>query len=197
MDTFKERFKNTAFIRFYTFMKIPLIWWIRPSLIEVSKERTILEIKLQRRTKNHLGAMYFGALAIGAEVTIAVKALKAIYDSKEKVDFVFKDFKADFLKRAEGDVHFICDQGTQVEALVKKCIESGQRESQTFESYAMVKNSQVRNQEYDKEQQVAKTFRDIMPSRINRGAGPLVGEISDLTVSFIMTFLTRILKIII
>ncbi|CAF2066591.1 unnamed protein product [Rotaria magnacalcarata] len=35
---------------------------------------------------------------------------------------------------------------------------------------------------YDNDGQVTKTFRDIMPNRINRGAGPLVGEISDLTV---------------
>ena len=35
---------------------------------------------------------------------------------------------------------------------------------------------------YDKEEQLCKTFRDIIPSRINRGAGPVVGEISDIAV---------------
>jgi len=35
---------------------------------------------------------------------------------------------------------------------------------------------------YNKEEQVCKTFREIIPSRINRGAGPLVGEISDIAV---------------
>ncbi|CAF0783912.1 unnamed protein product [Rotaria sordida] len=35
---------------------------------------------------------------------------------------------------------------------------------------------------YNKEEQICKTFRDILPSRMNRGAGSLVGEISDLTV---------------
>ncbi|CAF3100901.1 unnamed protein product [Rotaria socialis] len=35
---------------------------------------------------------------------------------------------------------------------------------------------------YDKDEQVTKTFRDIMPNQINRGAGPIVGEITDLTV---------------
>lgn len=36
---------------------------------------------------------------------------------------------------------------------------------------------------YDKNEQVCKTFRDIIPSRINRGAGPACGEISDIAVS--------------
>ncbi len=75
---------------------------------------------------------------MGAEAAVAIKAIKAIQQSKQKVDFIFKDFQADFLKRAEGDVHFICDQGLSVEALVAKCLSSGQRETQTFESYALV-----------------------------------------------------------
>ncbi|CAF0719455.1 unnamed protein product [Adineta steineri] len=33
---------------------------------------------------------------------------------------------------------------------------------------------------YDKEEQLCKTFRDIMPSRVNRGSGQLPGEISDI-----------------
>ena len=54
------------------------------------------------------------------------------------MDFVFKDFHAQFLKRAEGDAHFICDQGLEVEALIAKTIQSGARETQTFESYAII-----------------------------------------------------------
>lgn len=137
MDRWNQ-LKNTAFVRLYTFAKIPLIWWVRPSIIENNSEKTILKIPLTRKTKNHLGVMYFGALAMGAEAAVALKAIQAIQTSKKPVDYIFKDFKASFLKRAEGDVHFICDQGPAVEALVQKAIESGERESQTFRSYSMV-----------------------------------------------------------
>ncbi len=82
--------------------------------------------------------MYFGALAIGSELVVALKAVQAIHASGRKVDFVFKDFKIDFLKRAEGDVHFICDSGVGVEDLVKKTIQTGERETQTFSGYAVV-----------------------------------------------------------
>lgn len=143
MDPLMTRMKQTAFIRLYTFTKIPLIWWIRPSVIEMGKQRTELKIPLSRRTKNHLNSMYFGALAIGAELVIAAKAVQAIYDSKKRVDFVFKDFKGQFLKRAEGDVHFICDQGEQVEALIAKAIASGQREEMIYTSYAVVPSKNV------------------------------------------------------
>lgn len=138
MDPLQSRLKNTLFIRLYTFWNIPLIWWIRPTVVEMGKSRTVLKIALSRRTKNHLNSMYFGALVIGSELVVAAKAVQAIYESKEKVDFVFKDFKAEFLKRAEGDVHFICEHGIAVEDLVKKAIVSGERETQTFPGYAVV-----------------------------------------------------------
>lgn len=138
MDTFSQRFKNTAFVRLFAFWKIPLLWWVQPTVIEMSENRTELKIPLTRRTKNHLNSMYFGALGIGAEVAIAAIAVKTIADSKKPVDFLFKDFSGKFLKRGDGDVHFICDQGQAVKALIHKAIASGEREEGTFQSYAIV-----------------------------------------------------------
>lgn len=138
MNSMFTQLKQTAFIRIYTFLKIPLIWWIRPSVVEMGESRTVLKIPLFRRTKNHLNSMYFGALAIGAELVIAAKAVEAINQSGKRVDFVFKDFQGQFLKRAEGDVHFICDQGKEVTELIRKTIQSGEREELHLNSYAIV-----------------------------------------------------------
>lgn len=129
-------FKMTFLIRMYSFAYIPLLWWVRPSMIEISAQKVVLKIPLFRRTQNHLKVMYFGALAMGAEACIAAAAIKAIYDSGQKVDFIFKDFKADFLKRAEGDVCFTCEQIPEVVALVQKALQNNERVSQTFSSYA-------------------------------------------------------------
>jgi hypothetical protein len=131
-------FKLTAFFRFYAFLKIPLLWWVQPTILEAAPHRTELKIPLSRKTKNHLGTMYFGALAMGAEAAVAIKAIQAIRESQKPVDFIFKDFQAQFLKRAEGDVHFVCEQGDSVIALVDKCLLSEERETQSFQSYAIV-----------------------------------------------------------
>jgi acyl-coenzyme A thioesterase PaaI-like protein len=133
-----DKFKATAFLRLYTFTKIPLIWWISPSVEEMSEQRGVVSIPLTRKTKNHLNVMYFGALAIGAEMVVALRAVKSIQDNKAPVDYIFKDFKANFLKRAEGDVHFVCEQGQAVEALLQQALTSGERVTETFKSYAIV-----------------------------------------------------------
>ncbi len=138
MDPLTQRLKNTAFLRAFAFFKIPLIWSLSPSVIELGSERTIVQINLSRKTKNHLGSMYFGAIAIGSELVVALKAVHAIHVSKKKIDFVFKDFQIEFHKRAEGNVHFICLQGKAVESLVEKAILSRERVTETFEGFAVV-----------------------------------------------------------
>lgn len=132
-----QRLKATALLRLYTFTKIPLIWWVRPSIIEVG-QKSVIEIKLGRRTQNHLGSMYFGALCMGGELVVAFKSVQTMTEKKVKVDFVFKDFKADFFRRADGNVHFVCTEGDRVEALLQKALDSTERVEDKFTSYAIV-----------------------------------------------------------
>jgi hypothetical protein len=133
-----QQIKDTVFVRLFAFLKIPLLWWVRPRMIENSNSRVVLMIPLFRRTKNHLGSMYFGALAMGAEAAVAITAIQEIQKSKMKIDFIFKAFSAEFLKRADGDVHFICENVESVAALVAKAAATGERETQEFTSYAIV-----------------------------------------------------------
>jgi len=122
----------------YAWTKIPLIGFCSPRVLEADGEKTILKVPLNWRTKNHLGAMYFGALAIGAELCIAMLAVKKIQESGQRIDFLFKDFKADFLKRAEGDVHFICEQAQTVIEQIESAKHSEERINRTMVAYAIV-----------------------------------------------------------
>ena len=104
-----------------------MIWYCRPKVIEHTDERIEIKIPLKRKTKNHLGSMYFGALAVGADITGGFLAMNPIQESGRKINLIFKDFKADFLKRPEGDVHFICNDGLAVIELVETVAKSNER----------------------------------------------------------------------
>ena len=121
--------KANLYLKFFGLTKIPLLWFCRPKIINLDSNSVEIQIPLKHRTKNHLGSMYFGALSVGADITGGFLAMICIRKSKHKVALIFKDFKADFLKRAEGDVHFRCNQGSNIVNLVEKTIESGERES--------------------------------------------------------------------
>ncbi|AGH95275.1 DUF4442 domain-containing protein [Pseudobdellovibrio exovorus] len=133
-----QNFKNNLFLSIYAWSKIPLIGFCMPRVLESSDQRTVLKIPLGFRTKNHLGAMYFGALAIGSELCIAMLAVKKIQESGARIDFLFKDYKAEFLRRAEGDVHFICEEAQVVVDQINEAKGSTERINRTMTAYAIV-----------------------------------------------------------
>lgn len=119
---------ETTRLRLWTFTKIPLLFFLRPSVVEANERRTVIRIALSRRSRNHLGSMYFGALCAGADLAGALTAMRCIEASGRRVSLIFKDVRAQFFKRAEGDVLFSCDDGEAVAGLLRRAIESGQRE---------------------------------------------------------------------
>ena len=73
--------------------------------------------------------MYFGVLSVGADVTGGFLAMKSIRKSQSTISLIFKDFHADFLKRAEGDVHFICEDGLAIQNLVTLTQQTDERQN--------------------------------------------------------------------
>src|SRR5688572_8350331 len=115
-----EKLRETAFLRAFGFLKVPVLFFISPSVVEANDQRCVVKVPLNRRTKNHLRSMYFGALAAGADAAGGLIAMRLIQEEGNKVSLIFKDFHAEFLKRAEGDVLFTCEQGAEIRNLVRK-----------------------------------------------------------------------------
>jgi len=127
MKLISKEMKATWFIRYFGLSKVPLIFYCRPTVVKLTEETTIIKIPFKRRNKNHLKSMYFGALAVGADVASGVLAMHLIRKSGRNISSVFKDFKADFLKRPEGDTHFTCDDGLAVKNLIDEATKTGER----------------------------------------------------------------------
>lgn len=126
-----EEFKQTAFVRLFGLTKVPLIWFIGPKVLELGDEITKIKIPFKRKNKNHLGSIYFGVLCAAADVAGGVAAMKHITESGEKVSLAFKDFKAEFHKRAVGDTIFVNKQGREIKQFVSDVIASGERMNMT------------------------------------------------------------------
>ena len=124
---FPENVLATFLLRCMGFFKIPLLSFVKPTVVELTDNRVVIKIPLRRRTKNHLGSMYFGALAIGADCAAGLIAMKFIQETDRKISLIFKSLDAAFLKRAEGDVYFTCDQGREVSNLVTAAAASTER----------------------------------------------------------------------
>ena len=138
MRFLSQKLKTNIFIKYFGFFKVPLIFYCRPKVIEISEESVTLKIPLLRRNKNHVGSMYIGALSVGADLTSAILALNLVNKSKVKIIPIFKDLHADFLKRAEGDVHFVCNEGKIIQSMINDVIEKKIRVNQSINVMAYV-----------------------------------------------------------
>lgn len=66
-------------------------------------------------------------MSVGADVAGGVLAMDLIRKSGRNVSLVFKDFKAEFLKRPEGNTHFTCNDGLAVKKLIDDATKTGER----------------------------------------------------------------------
>ena len=130
------------YIRFFGFFKVPMIFYCRPKVIDINENSVTVKISLNRRTKNHVGSMYLGALSVGADITSAMLALELIKESDRKIIPLFKDFHADYHKRAEGDVHFVCNEGQKIRQVVKEVVNTNKRINEKIIVNAFVPKSQ-------------------------------------------------------
>lgn len=103
-----------------------------PKVLELNDNEIAIRIPLNKITKNHLGSMYFGALAIGADCAGGLLATHHIRKKGSKISLVFKDFKAEFLKRPESDVVFRSVDGKALSRLVDLVDKTGERHHETI-----------------------------------------------------------------
>jgi acyl-coenzyme A thioesterase PaaI-like protein len=123
-----ENLKDTLFVRAFALAKVPLLFLTRPRVVEMTDDQCVLALPFTKLNKNHLGSMYFGALCIGAEATGGVIAMRLLQQLKDgKGSLIFKDFKANFLKRAEGETFFTCKQGLEIREAVERAAKTLER----------------------------------------------------------------------
>ncbi|MCB9072036.1 MAG: DUF4442 domain-containing protein [Bdellovibrionaceae bacterium] len=134
---------GTITMRAFGLVKIPLLFACSPRVLELSNDVCRVEIPFRKVVKNHLGSMYFGTLAIGADTCVGMLAMEHIRWSQREISLIFKDFKAEFLKRAQGPTIFICEQGPEIEELIQSVIASGERQHRTIMARAEVHGETV------------------------------------------------------
>lgn len=120
---------QTLALRKFALTKVPLMLACSPTVVRLDDGACVIALPLNWRTKNHFRSMYFGALAVGADAAGGLLATHHIERAGGHVSLIFKDFKAEFSRRPEGDVHFACQDGGRIRSAVAEAERSGERVS--------------------------------------------------------------------
>lgn len=113
-----RRFK--FFLCYFGFFKVALIGYLRPRLLKIDEREMVVCLPLTRRSRNHLGSMYFGALAVGADLAAGLHGFYHAEQQQCKISLLFKSFSARFLKRPQSDVYFVSSEGEEVKAMLEE-----------------------------------------------------------------------------
>ena len=135
----KRLFRETLWVRWWAFRNVFLLHFVKPSIVDLSDDRCEVVIPLTWRTRRRdIHAMYLGVLVMGADVAGGLIAFNLIARTKRPVSFLFKDVRGEFLKRAEDDVHFVCEDGSLIRDLVGRAMSTGERQQETVHVVATV-----------------------------------------------------------
>lgn len=107
---------------------IPLVGYVRPRLESIDDDCAEVSIALRRRTRNHLKSMYFGALAVGADVAAGLHVFYFADQMGVKPSFAFRSMNAQFTRRAMGTVVFTTRSGQEIKAMMLKAQASKERQ---------------------------------------------------------------------
>ena len=122
-----EAWRHNAELSLFGLTQVPMIFYCRPKIVRIDDAACWVDMPLGRRTRNHFRSMYFGALAVGADVAGGFLARHHILKSHHKLSLIFKSFSAEFLKRPQAAVRTACDDGPALAAMVAEANASGER----------------------------------------------------------------------
>lgn len=131
--------RETTTVRLWTFVNVFMLWLAKPTVLEVNERRCVVRVPLNWRTRRRdIHAMYLGVLCMGADVAAGLIGFNLVRDQKANVSFIFKDLRAQFLKRAEDDVIFTNEDGPVIVDLIQRALSSGERQEATVHVTATV-----------------------------------------------------------
>jgi len=138
LDRLPLPLRSTLELRLLAGLHIPMLAFASPRILHLDEHSLEAMIPLTWRTRNHLGCMYFAALAAGADCAAGLLALHLCRSRAPGTSIIFKSFSANFLRRSEGDVLFLCSAGQAIAAAIDELVQSGKRVNLPVEVLASV-----------------------------------------------------------
>ncbi|MFT5480591.1 MAG: acyl-coenzyme A thioesterase PaaI-like protein [Bacteroidia bacterium] len=123
--------------------KIPLIGFCRPRIEEISESSISVKIPLNRRTRNHVKSMYLGVMTVGADLASGFLAYYLLETKGLTAAPVFKSLKAEYFKRAEDAVYFVCNEGQTIQSMIQTMEATKERVNQMITVKAVCKDELV------------------------------------------------------
>jgi hypothetical protein len=110
----------------FLFFKLPSAFWCGVRLKEITPNSCSATVRENWINKNPFNSIYFAVLAMGAELTTGALVLNEIKNSKRSISMLVLNSKASFFKKANGTIHFTCNNVENIATAIQKTIATGE-----------------------------------------------------------------------
>ena len=121
-------------IRYFTLLKLPLVYFSGIRITNVSEDRVEASVKLKWINQNPFQSMFWAVQGMAAELTSGVLLMREIETRKSSVSMLLIETKASFSKKAKGKIRFSCDEVKNAKDLIDTAITSGDGQLHWFTS---------------------------------------------------------------
>ena len=121
-------------IRYFTLLKLPLVYFSGIRITNVSEDREEASVKLKWINQNPFQSMFWAVQGMAAELTSGVLLMREIETRKSSVSMLLVETKASFSKKAKGKIRFSCDEVKNAKDLIDTAISSGDGQLHWFTS---------------------------------------------------------------
>ena len=115
---------NKDFFRNIISNQIPIAWIAGVRLHSWEDNKVSTKVKYSLLNQNPFKSMFWAVQGMAAEFSSGLMASAKIQQSGHNVSMLVLGMQSKFLKKAVGKIIFTCNQGEEIEAAIKKAIET-------------------------------------------------------------------------
>ncbi|MCX2720303.1 DUF4442 domain-containing protein [Lentiprolixibacter aurantiacus] len=118
--------RKTRSVNTFLLFKLPSAWICGVRLKYIDDNQAVVKIRHRWINQNPFRSMFWAVQGMAAELSTGILVMEGIRNSGKKISMLVANNKASFTKKATGTITFTCTEGTLVDDLIKKAIETGE-----------------------------------------------------------------------
>ena len=105
-------------------------------VIRLDDEACEVHMRYRWLVKNPFNSTFWAVMGMAAEMTTGALILSYTQDQTPNVSFILIDMDAKFLKKAKGNVRYVCEHSAQVKKAVQEAMQDGDKHPITLPTQA-------------------------------------------------------------
>jgi hypothetical protein len=139
---------NTSWkMQFFMFLRLPAAWFMGLHVKRCDLVKCEVALPFRWRSQNPFKSTYFAAQCAAGEMSTGLLAMAHIEEAG-KVSMLVTHIEAEFFKKANQKLLFICTEGSEIQAVVQKAIQTGEGHVFRATSVGVLPDGQIASKVY-------------------------------------------------